>query len=721
MEVGILGTTEQGDFPTWKQFVPSDNARAELPLSPSKQETFPLGMSLELGVTHQITIGETTFPVMPMIHLLSTDGLLISFNLLNTMPNAVGICSPPNPIRNNSGLVYFKVPEVVTQKVGAAPALSNPPNVSFTTSTPAPHSNPKPLFGNLGEPPKSASNLFGTLPTAKPLAFGTPPASTGFNFGANPSASVPISTEKSPTPSFGSLTQASGPKTTPFGFGSTQAASVQPTVDQRSSVLSFGQQPKSTVNDNKPLITVPPTYTAATKPPISKAPTTIQTPSSTSTISGDQSEEAKIVQAMIRDEIQSFQKELAELISRSRAIHINIGTKDESVDMAKQLNELSNKLNKDAKEVNDSLASDVHVLRLNLNETFAMVAEAKNKNKLYTSQNHLQMQDQYSMSQTSKRQLGRLESMLKWNENQLFMVTRQVDAQWADYQDMQKQQTRNTMKIPSLEGVYQTISKQRDILAKHRATMNTLKGKIGMRDTVKALESTKQDPIESLTDTILSMSIIDHVQRENEKLNPRKLELLKECLKRHRTSTVKPNRPDRLGLNSEVVQEKREQMKKAIEKIKSEKKKQQVVAKPQQKPFTPSVMTTESKQNAAESQQFVKPQQKLESKPTQSSKPSMPTFAAPAIVPMSKPIAQKPAATQPSTPFAFGGGISSMAQPEPPKFSFAQLTPQATSTQFETVPKASSVTTMMPFSTRYDLFFYVIAEENQAEKKGFFF
>lgn len=130
MEVAILGTTEQGDFPTWKQFVPSDNARAELPLTANKQETFPLGMALELGVTHQITIGETKFPVMPMIHLLSTDGLLISFNLLNTMPNTPGICCPPNPIRNNSGLVYFKVPQMnvvspVVSQQKQAPVASN--------------------------------------------------------------------------------------------------------------------------------------------------------------------------------------------------------------------------------------------------------------------------------------------------------------------------------------------------------------------------------------------------------------------------------------------------------------------------------------------------------------------------------------------------------------------------------------------------------------------
>lgn len=723
IELGVLGTTEQGDFPTWKQFVFTE-LRPELPLNSSKQETFPLGMSLELGVTHQLTINETTFPVMPMIHLLSTDGLLISFNLLNTMSNVPGICFPPNPIRNNTGLVYFKVPDVnVTAPVAQKPALeSNKADISFAlgnqnaTSTPT-QMNAKSLFGNTGEPPKSASNLFGTLPTAKPPVFGTPQASTGFNFGGlgsnQPTSTGPIVTEK-PPPSFGSLTHSTGPKAVTLGFGSTPVSTSATPTDQRSSVSSFGQQiaSPSSANDNKPLITVPPTYTAATKPVVKTSAQTASNTSVNSAISGDQTEEAKIVQAMIREEIQNFQKDLRELISRSKTIHINIGTREESADMAKQLNELS-KLNKEATEVNDSLASDVHSLRLNLNETFAMVTEAKNKNKLYTSQNHLQMQDQYSMSQTSKRHLARLETMLKMNEAHLYTVTRQLDAQWADYQDMQKQKTRNTMKIPSLEGVYQAISKQRDILAKHRSNLNRLKTKIGMRDTVRALESTKQDPVESLTDSILSMSIIDQVQRENEKLNPRKLELLRECLKRHRTKIVKPNRPDRLGLNSEVVQEKREQVKKVIEKLKTDKKIEKEppkVAKPRevQKPFMPPMMSQPT-QKTAEAQKFVKPpkpEPKFEipkQQTTQNTKPTIPTFAAPTNVPMTKPIAQKPP-TQPSSGFAFAGGASGMTQSETPKFSFAQLTPQVPPAQFGSLSNSSSATSTMPFSTRYEFF-----------------
>lgn len=45
---------------------------------------------------------------MPMVHILSTHGLLLSFNLLNFQPTAVSICSPPQPIADRSGVHLYK-------------------------------------------------------------------------------------------------------------------------------------------------------------------------------------------------------------------------------------------------------------------------------------------------------------------------------------------------------------------------------------------------------------------------------------------------------------------------------------------------------------------------------------------------------------------------------------------------------------------------------------
>lgn len=56
MEVGVLGTVQAGDLIVWQQWNQMDSARAELPLQ-AQNETFPLGIALDVGITHQLPWG----------------------------------------------------------------------------------------------------------------------------------------------------------------------------------------------------------------------------------------------------------------------------------------------------------------------------------------------------------------------------------------------------------------------------------------------------------------------------------------------------------------------------------------------------------------------------------------------------------------------------------------------------------------------------------------
>lgn len=53
-------------------------------------------------------LGENQIPIMPMLHILSTHGFVLSFDLLNFQPMAIGICSPPQSIADQSGLQLFR-------------------------------------------------------------------------------------------------------------------------------------------------------------------------------------------------------------------------------------------------------------------------------------------------------------------------------------------------------------------------------------------------------------------------------------------------------------------------------------------------------------------------------------------------------------------------------------------------------------------------------------
>lgn len=164
-------------------------------MTADKQDTFPIGLALETGCTHQLTIGEEMIPVMPMIHILSTHGLLLSFDLLNLQKTYIDVCSPPQNIADQSGLNHFKQSAITnhpqldtspprgiqnTQMIMQTPNSKDfQSNITFSipengaTSTPAkpPISamQPKPPFGlpnvNMLQSKPIASNMFGNAAT----------------------------------------------------------------------------------------------------------------------------------------------------------------------------------------------------------------------------------------------------------------------------------------------------------------------------------------------------------------------------------------------------------------------------------------------------------------------------------------------------------------------------------------------------------------------------
>ncbi|XP_069698621.1 nuclear pore complex protein Nup214 [Periplaneta americana] len=106
MEVGVMGLQE--DQISWEQWTQEDAARAELPLSADKQETFPVGLGLDTSTQHEIPWGENqSLTPMPVLHILSHQGVLCLFYAINLRPGAARICSPPEKLPDESGLTLF--------------------------------------------------------------------------------------------------------------------------------------------------------------------------------------------------------------------------------------------------------------------------------------------------------------------------------------------------------------------------------------------------------------------------------------------------------------------------------------------------------------------------------------------------------------------------------------------------------------------------------------
>ena len=313
IDVSFLRVSQPGDPPIWTQEFPNDLYPAELPLSTSTDETFPLGFELDTASSGRLLQEDgSPYPVMPMIHILSTAGVLCSFYVLNTTQGTVDICSPARPIEA-SAMNFFKKEQ---QEVVKTPPKSFVPPIG--QSTPAPVQQPAPSFMQQPPPPFTAFQT--------PLMSQPPPQVT----------------------------------------------------------QQTAQQPVKPV---QALITVPPTFT----PPVKKSEPQIATvatekPSNTA-------EDELIYSKMIQDEMKAFELELKSVMEKSRSLKVNIGTKEESAEMRRGIEELD-ELRKEATETIESLRGDVQSNRLGLTETFAMVYEAKGKlseKSMLMSQNQSQV------------------------------------------------------------------------------------------------------------------------------------------------------------------------------------------------------------------------------------------------------------------------------------------------------------------------------------------
>lgn len=94
MEVAVLGQASGGnaEHPEWRQWLPEGTDRAELPLDSQSEETRPLGMALDITSQKPIPWADNqSLPAMPILFLLSTDGLLCPFNVINLLEGAAPV------------------------------------------------------------------------------------------------------------------------------------------------------------------------------------------------------------------------------------------------------------------------------------------------------------------------------------------------------------------------------------------------------------------------------------------------------------------------------------------------------------------------------------------------------------------------------------------------------------------------------------------------------
>ncbi|KAM5299197.1 nuclear pore complex protein Nup214 isoform 2-T2 [Ctenodactylus gundi] len=208
-EVSILA--RQSDQINWESWLLEDSSRAELPVTEKSDDSLPMGVAIDYTNQVEVAISDDkTLPPAPVLLLLSTDGVLCPFYMINQNPGLRSLLRTPERL-SAEGERQPKCP-------GSTPGTP--------TSSPAP---PK-LDASVAAAPNSLSPV---SPAAPPATFPLPStggAPTVFAFGSSSLKAAPVPGDPPPCPSGSDHPKAAlGSGASTFSFAPPSKGSLVPT------------------------------------------------------------------------------------------------------------------------------------------------------------------------------------------------------------------------------------------------------------------------------------------------------------------------------------------------------------------------------------------------------------------------------------------------------------------------------------------------------------
>uniref|UniRef100_A0A669CS89 Nuclear pore complex protein Nup214 n=1 Tax=Oreochromis niloticus TaxID=8128 RepID=A0A669CS89_ORENI len=492
----------------WEVWLLEDSSRAELPVTETNEDTLPLGLAIDYTSQQEIHItDEKTLPPAPTMLMLSTEGLLCPFALLNLNPGVKQLVVAPSnlalegerlpkPGKKTCELERYlpkifpqcslatqppKIAASIPSAPAAFPSLGLTPAAASSSPSPATSSAAAPFSIVPKAPVSSAASGFTfsiptTCSTSGPSAFslgGSAPfgsGSSGFSFALKP----PSDTPSAPSAfSFNNLSvkPSAAPALTPQSLATPASQSAVklnlndrfPIVEATQPPFSFNSPLSKTVATTSSSLTAPPSL--ASKPP--------QAAVSVKALEKQlqQKKDSDPIMAGILEEIAHFQKELDDLKARSAKADFKVGADEEMKELRKESEDL-HIFTLEIKETTESLHGDIGTLKTSLLEGFAGAEEAKTQSELSKDRNYRQLLYKKPLDPRSEEQLKEIRRLYQYVMFAVEDVNDVLDVEWEKHLEKKKKQKH--MVVPGREGLFTTLSNNLYIINQQKNRLDQL-------------------------------------------------------------------------------------------------------------------------------------------------------------------------------------------------------------------------------------------------------